>query len=85
MLTYVINTSENKTFDSDKLFELFGIEDETESTTVGGWVMERLGKVPQKGDSFLFANLKITVTKVDDKRVLEVVVIGDESKDSCIE
>lgn len=70
------------TANCDKLFELFGIEDEPESTTVGGWVMERLGKVPQKGDSFLFERLKITVTKIDDKRVLEVVVISDEGKDA---
>ncbi len=63
------------TANCEKLFEMFDINDSTESTTVGGWVMEKLGKVPAKGDSFIFNNLKISVTKIDDKRVLEIVVL----------
>lgn len=66
----------------EKLFELFDIDEEPESTTVGGWVMEMLGKVPVQGDSFRFENLTVTVTKTDDKRVREVVVIAErEHKD----
>ena len=65
----------------EMLFELFGIKDEPESTTVGGWVMEMLGKVPVQGDSFNYKNLTVTVTNTDDKRVLEVVVIAGEQKD----
>lgn len=60
----------------EKLFELFDIHDEPESNTVGGWVMEMLGKVPAQGDSFQYENLTVTVTKTEDKRVLEVVVIA---------
>lgn len=61
----------------EKLFELFGIQGEPESNTVGGWVMEMLGKVPAQGDSFKYENLSVTVTKTEDKRVLEVVVIAE--------
>ena len=61
----------------EKLFELFDIEEEPESTTVGGWVMEKLGKVPVKGDSFKYENLTVTVTKTEENRVREVVVIAD--------
>ncbi len=60
----------------EKLFELFDIHDEPESNTVGGWVMEMLGKVPVQGDSFKYENLTVTVTKTEDQRVLEVVVIA---------
>lgn len=65
------------TANCEKLFELFGIKEEPESTTVGGWVMEQLGKVPAQGDSFRFENLTVTVTNVLENRVLEVVIIAD--------
>lgn len=62
------------TVSCDKLFEMYDIDEITESSTVGGWVMEKLGKVPEKGDSFIVGKLKVTVTRVSDKRVLEVVL-----------
>lgn len=61
----------------EKLFELFDIDEEPESTTVGGWVMETLEKVPVQGDSFKYENLTVTVTKTEENRVREVVVIAD--------
>ena len=61
----------------EKLFELFDIEAEPESTTVGGWVMEQLGKIPSQGDRFKYENLNVTVTKTEDKRVREVMVIAE--------
>lgn len=64
----------------EKLFELFEIDDEPESTTVGGWVMEMLGKVPMQGDSFRYKNLTVTVTSTEENRVLEVVVIAGERR-----
>ena len=65
------------TANCEKLFEMLDIDDSTDSTTVGGWVMEKLGKVPAKGDSFVFEGLKITVTKIIDKRVMEIVVLSN--------
>lgn len=68
----------------EKLFELFDIGDEPESTTVGGWVMEMLGKVPEQGDRFEYKNLSVTVTKTEDTRLVEVAVIAgkkEEEKD----
>lgn len=53
------------------LFEFFNIKAESESSTVGGWIMDELGCVPQIGDSFEFENLIITVTKGDARRVIE--------------
>ncbi len=56
------------------LFELFGMEAETESATIGGWVMDELERIPEVGDSFSFEDLVITVTAAEDHRVLEVEV-----------
>lgn len=42
---------------------------DTEYTTVGGWAMEMLDKLPEEGDSFQYDRLTVTVTEVNDKRV----------------
>lgn len=55
----------------DDFCEFFDLELETEaeSVSLGGWVMERLGKVPEEGDHFAYETLDITVTAVDFHRV----------------
>lgn len=58
--------------DLDDLFELFEIDEETDITTVGGWVIDELGEIPKNGDSFNYKNLLVTVTDCDDRHVLEV-------------
>lgn len=50
----------------DDMFDFFGLEkeeDEFESVTVSGWVMEQLGRIPTAGDSFEFLGCRITVLK----------------------
>ncbi len=43
-----------------------------EYTTVGGWVIDMLNGFPNVGDSFEFMGFKITVTEMDDLRVVTV-------------
>ncbi len=50
-------------------------EIESDSQTVGGWVMDMLGKVPAKGDMLTYENLTLTVTATDDRRVTELCVV----------
>lgn len=57
-----------------KVEELFDLDDESEASTVGGWVLERMGRIPQEGDAFEYGNLAVTVTKTDARRVLEILV-----------
>lgn len=52
--------------------ELFDIETESDSATVGGWVMEQLEKIPRAGDELEHDGVKIKVSKADDKRVIEI-------------
>lgn len=48
--------------------------DETDSNTVGGWILEKLEKLPKEGDKFVFDNLEITVSEMEDKRITGIIV-----------
>lgn len=72
-LTYLISCSTNL----EDMFEDFHLNEknvEYESVTVGGWVMEQLGKIPTVGDSFSYEGAEFTVTKADERHILEVQV-----------
>jgi len=53
------------------LFEFLGIKAESESSTVGGWIMDELRRTPEEGDSFEFENLVVRVTKTEAHRAVE--------------
>ena len=56
--------------------EIFSQEEdeESDSNTVSGWIIERSGDIPPIGYSFDYNNLTVTVTKRTLKKVLEVKV-----------
>ncbi|MDI9485194.1 MAG: hemolysin family protein [Bacillota bacterium] len=59
----------------EKVFRMLDIEDDdVDATTVGGWAIEELGRVPQEGDQFEFQNLSVTVSKTNARRVLETII-----------
>ena len=60
----------------EEFFEFFDLEpdEETESTTVNGWVIEIIGSIPEQGFSFEHENLFITVTKADELMAQEIEV-----------
>ena len=71
--SYRVNASSN----IDDFFEFFDLivdGDEYDANTVGGWVCEKLGELPQIGKEFTFYNLKISVTKSTRKKLIEVKV-----------
>lgn len=56
--------------DLHRLLERLDLDEDTvESTSVTGWVMERLGRIPAAGDSFCENDWQVTVLEVDDRRV----------------
>ena len=71
--------------DLHDVFRLFDLRDDCESSTISSWVVEDLGHVPAKGDTFRYENLKVTVTNIHKMRVLEIRVEvlpeEDEKKD----
>ena len=40
--------------DLDDFLERFGIKEETEASTVNGWVTRHIDKIPEEGDSFVY-------------------------------
>lgn len=52
--------------------DIFDIDTEADSATIGGWVMEHLEKIPEAGDEIEADGIRVKVTKADDKRVIEV-------------
>lgn len=62
----------------DELLEYLNIEDELNDDedflTVNGWVLSKLEKVGNKGDTFEYKNLKVEVLKANTKQVLEVKI-----------
>lgn len=59
----------------DDFCSYFHIEDEADSVSLGGWIMERMGKVPAAGDSFEYGGLSIKVEEISSNRIQKVRVV----------
>ncbi|MCL1988028.1 MAG: hemolysin family protein [Firmicutes bacterium] len=46
----------------------------SEATSVSGWIMDKLEKVPDEGDSFTFENLTVEVSKTEHRRAIECII-----------
>lgn len=75
--TYLVNAA----MDLDDFCKRFGIETESESSLLSGWIMEQMEKVPDAGESFQYQNLTITIAKVEHHRIAEVRVKAEEKAD----
>lgn len=68
---------------AEDFFDYFGLNIvEDEITTVNGWVMLNLEKIPEKGDKFEFENLTVAVASVDGKRADKIKVEVKESENA---
>lgn len=54
--------------------ESIGCSIDSEADTVGGWVTEMLGGIPESGESFECGGMLVTVEATDERRVLKVNV-----------
>ena len=71
--------------DLSDLYDLFSIKGDCDASTVSGWVIDQLGRLPLVGDHFQAEGLDVTVTMVDHRRVLEVrVAVAAEAPDVLI-
>lgn len=65
----------------EEMFERFDIEDEdSDADTVSGWIMEKLGHIPEANESFEYENLKFTITETLNRRIIEVRIERLENK-----
>jgi CBS domain containing-hemolysin-like protein len=70
--SYLIACSANL----ETLFERFELgEEDFDCTTVSGWVLAQVGRLPDVGDHFVYENLDVTVTRVENRRVMEIRVV----------
>lgn len=70
---YIVNGD----MDMDEIMSIFGLEyddNEFRSSSIGGFISERLSRIPVEGDNVEYKNLYITVNKVDDRRVIEAII-----------
>ena len=68
----------------DKFFEELEMDEDLEDadySSVGGWVMDQLGHVPEEGEAFEYKHLSVKVLSVDGNRVEKVQVIVGERQD----
>ena len=69
----------------DKMFDYFDVEEEIDATTVNGWVVLQIDKLPSVGDHFVYeADCKrfdVTVTKADQRKALEINMTVTELKE----
>lgn len=65
----------------EKMFELLEKEIELEVITVSGWVMNMLGRIPEKGDEFTYENLQVSVMEMDGKRVEKIRLIVNKEEE----
>lgn len=74
--TYIVDAG----ISFDDFCEQFDIEDnEADSVSLGGWIMEQLDKIPDAGDKFEYENLSIMVKETDSHRVtFAEVVVGEK-------
>ncbi len=58
----------------DDLYDLFSVKGDPDASTISGWVVDQLGRVPEEGDMFQAEGLEVTVTQVEQRRVMEIKV-----------
>ena len=57
-------------------FDLYHLENQS----ISGWVVESLGNIPKKGDTFTYQDLQVEVAKVDQNRVKRIIVAWVKEK-----
>ncbi len=70
--------------DVEDMFERFAVDDDDEDydfITVSGWVIHELEHIPHVGEKFDYKNLHVTVTKADQRKVIEVKVEIEEMEE----
>ncbi len=60
----------------ERMFEIFEItpDENLESTTVSGWITERSGRIPKKGERLDFGIFSVLITKTGQNRILEAMI-----------
>ncbi len=75
-----IEELDENTYKMDSCAELIKVERilnlslESNAVTLGGWISEQMGCIPEKGKNFNYGDFTFTITDSDEKRVLSILV-----------
>ncbi len=73
--TYIVDCATN----FEEFCEFFELEpEETESISLGGWIMEQLERIPSVNDKFSYEHLDFIIEESDSRRVISTKVIKNE-------
>ena len=77
----------NGDIEFEDVLELFGIDEdaiESDSITVGGFILEHAGNIPKKRESIEADGFRFTVMEVENQRIMRVVVkkLEEQSKEN---
>lgn len=67
----------NGDFELDEMLELYDMDEdaiESDALTVGGFILEHAGNIPQKRESIEADGFRFTVMEVENQRIMRVVV-----------
>jgi CBS domain containing-hemolysin-like protein len=73
--------------DLDELAEIVGVDFPEESyETLGGFLFDRLGRIPSQGEVLDYENIEIEIKDANDRRILKTLIRrvedeGDERDD----
>ena len=67
--------------DLSSLLNIKEREFDSESVSVGGWIFEKLGKIPEEGESFEFSGYSFKILNVSEQRItlLSVTKVDSEN------
>ena len=68
----------------EEFCEFFGIELETESVSLGGWIMEQMDEFPEEGDAFAFDELSFEIAELEVHRIVTVKVKGPRKEKESV-
>ena len=72
--TYLVDCATN----FEEFCEFFELECDSESISLGGWIMEQLERIPSINDKFTFEHLDFVIEESDSRRVISVKVTKNE-------
>lgn len=58
----------------EDVVELLGVELPTEHETIGGFVLEQLGHVPESGERFSYDDIQFTIEEMDRTRIVRMTI-----------
>lgn len=70
-------------YDVEEFFDLVGLdydEDEIESTTVSGWLVDQFGYVPKVNDEFNYEHIFIKILSTDTRKIEKIYVKVNEKE-----